>query len=121
MRKSKSNIMTFIEIGVNLMLLPLFHIKFFHEVAVVPGMDAEGNMITVRTEHYYSIVDNLKYDFIPWVWISVALIITSIFYCALSFIIKHKNMKTASHIISVCSIVFFLLVFFLASLVSRDY
>ena len=121
MNKLKSKIITIVEIFINLSLLPLFHVKFFHEVSVIPGMDAEGNMVTIRGDHYYSIIDNLKYDPMGWIWISVALIGISVLYCILSFFIKHKNMKVASHIFAICSIVFFLLVLFLASLVRRDY
>ena len=51
----------------------------------------------------------------------LALIGMSVLYSFLSFFIKHKNMKVASHIFAICSIGFFLLVLFLASLVSRDY
>lgn len=118
---TKSNIITFIEIGINLALLPLFHVKFFHEVAMIPGMDAEGNKIILETDCYYSIIDNLKYDPLGWIWLSVALIVVAVFYCILSFFIKHKNMKIASHIFAVCSVVFFLLVLFIASLIRRDY
>ncbi len=121
MKRKTHNILSIIEIFINLSLLPLFHVKLFHEVSVIPGMDAEGNMVTIRGDHYYSIVDNLKYDPIGWIWISVALICIAILYCILSFFIKHKNMKVASHIFAICSIVFFLLVLFLASLVRRDY
>ena len=121
MKRKISNIISVIEMTINLALLPLFHIKMFHEVSVIPGMDAEGNMVTFRSDHYYSIVDNLKYDPIGWIWISITLIGLSIIYSLLSFFIKHKNMKVASHIFAVCSIVFFLLVLFIASLVSRNY
>lgn len=113
--------MSVIEIVINLSLLPLFHVKFFHEVAILPWVDENGNMITEKFDYYYSIVDNLKYDPIGWVWISEALIVTSVFYCVLSFFIKRKNIKVASHIFAVSSIVFFLLVLFLASSVRRRY
>lgn len=121
MKRKTSNIISIIEMTINLALLPLFHLKMFHEVSVVPGMDAEGNMVTFRSDHYYSIVDNLKYDPIGWIWISIALIGISVLYSFLSFFIKNKNMKVASHIFAICSIGFFLLVLFLASLVRRDY
>ncbi len=121
MKIKMHNILSIIEILINISLLPLFNIKLFHEVAVLPSIDENGNMITKKFYYYYSIIDNLKYDPVDWIRISVALIIMSIIYCILSFFIKHKNMKIASHIFAICSILFFLLVLFLASLVRRNY
>ncbi len=121
MKTKIHNIVSIMEILINISLLPLFYVKLFHEVSVLPGTDENGNMITQRFDHYYSIIDNLKYDPMGWIKISVALIIVSIIYCILSFFIKHKNMKITSHIFAVCSILFFLLVLFLAYLVRRDY
>lgn len=121
LKKLKSNIITFIEIGVNLALLPLFYVKFFHEVSILPGYDADGNFITIKQDHYYSIVDNLRYNPIRFVHISVALIVMSVIYCILSLFIKHKNMKIASHVFAICSVAFFLLVLFIASLVRKNY
>lgn len=121
MKTKIHNIISIIEILINLLLLPLFHIKIFHKIAFLPDVDENGDMIIKQFHYYYSIIDKLKNDPIGWIRISVGLIILSIVYCILSFFIKHKNMKITSHIFAICSILFFLLVLFLASLVRRDY
>ena len=35
-------------------------LKIYHDVAVLPGFDAQGNSITVRVDHFYNAFENIR-------------------------------------------------------------
>ena len=121
MKKPIEPIIRVIEIIINICLLPLFNVKFFHDVSVSQVQTETGEFVYQSVDHYYSIMDNIKYDPLLIVPMSIGIILISIIYSSLSFVIKHKNLKHASHIFFACSVVFFLFVVYTASLVQRDY
>ena len=75
MRKKTSLIVEIVKLIANCVALPLCFIKIFHEVAVLPGFDSNGEATTGRFDYYYSVFDKLtrqgmgfeKYLF----WISI--------------------------------------------------
>ena len=117
MKRSIGNIIHVVEIVINLCLLPLFYVKFFHRVELVFVTSETGELLSQRIDKYYSIIDNLKYDPLFFVPMSVALIILSITVSIFSIFMKNRNMRTAGHIFAACSVFLFLFIFFIACLV----
>ncbi len=110
-----------IEVVINFCLFPLFYLKFFHEVSVREGFNEAGEIVIKRTDHYYSIIDNLKYDKMNLVYFSWALIAASIVASLAAIVFKGKRAATVGHVTFGISLALFLFVFFLASTVHRDY
>lgn len=121
MKKLVEPIIRIIEIIISACLLPLYNVKFFHDSFVSQVQTETGEFVYQSFDRYYSIMDNMKYDPFLIVPISIGVILLSIIYSSLSFVIKHKNLRCAAHIFFVCSVVFFLFVVYTASLVQRDY
>lgn len=111
------------KIIINCLSVPLYFIKTFHEVAVLPGRNENGEFITGRFDYYYSVFDKFSREGILFfLWLSVAIIIVSSTISILSIVIKdNKKLMIVSHIIFGVSIVLFLSVLFVAASISYSY
>lgn len=121
MKQLSNKIIQIVEIVLNIILLPFFGVKIFHEVAVLPGYTEEGQFITQRFDYYYSIIDNLKPDSLYLIHLSGIVIIVSILISIVSLFLQNKKLRMASHIVFCCSIAIFLIVLFIASTYFRCY
>ncbi len=110
-----------IEVVVNICLYPLFYLDIFHEVSVREGINDAGEIVIKRTDHYYSIVDNLKYGSMNLVYFSWALIGASAVASLAAIVYKGKRAQKIGHITFAVSLAVFLFTLFLASTVHRDY
>lgn len=107
--KRKPLIVEIVKIAVNLVILPLYLIKFFKEVAIIPELGENGESVFVKRYYYLSLYDELcrvRIDFL--FWLALAVIIASIAISALS-IVAHDSKKTriASHVLFSISVLFF--------------
>ena len=100
---------------INCIILPLYFIKFFHEMALFPGFDEEGNEILRRNDYYLSIYGEVCRAGIVFVfWLAFSLSVASIVFSALRIFIKdNRIIKVASLILFGVSVVFFLALIFL--------
>jgi hypothetical protein len=121
MKRILSRLFSLIEILINSLLLFIFDKKIFHEIAVRPVESLDGSFTTVRRDFYYSIIDNLKYDSMQLVNFSAALLIASIITSGVSLVFNTKIMTRISHTVFFISFFVFASVFYLASMVKRDY
>lgn len=119
----KKYIFPIIKIITNLATIPLFFIKFYHEIAVLPIYDEFGEFTTSKNDLYYSPLDNLiKLDLSILMYISISITVASIVLTIVSLVKRNnKNIKIADNAVYIISICFFLVVLFLSSTVSRDY
>lgn len=117
MKRSIGKIIHMVEIVINLCLLPLFHVKFFHNVELIFDTTETGELVPRQIDRYYSIIDNLKYDPLLFVPMSVSLIVLSVIISIFAIFMKNRNMRTAGHIFTACSVGLFLFVLFIACLV----
>ena len=108
------------EIAINLFFVPAFFIKWFHQIAVLPGYsEITGEFSTSRTDYYYSIADNLGTENLSFLmYLSFAIIVCSVI----------NAVKTESKAATICaralfalSAVFFFVLFVIAASVRRGY
>lgn len=121
MKKISKSIAQIVEIVLCIILLYLFFVKIFHEVAVLPGYTSEGQFITLRVDYYYSIIDNLKQNGLYLIHFSGAVIIGSIMINVIALIVNNNKLKIASHIVFGCSVTIFLIVLIIAAMNYRCY
>ena len=121
--KRKPLLSEIVKIIINCAILPLYFIKFYHEVAVLPGFDADGNHITHRMDHYYSIYYKLDREGLAYLlWLAVAVAIASVAMSLLRIAVKDgKKLKIASNIIFGISVAFFLVLLFISLQISYSY
>ena len=121
--KRKPLLSEIVKIIINCAILPLYFIKFYHEVAVLPGFDADGNHITHRIDHYYSIYYKLDREELAYLlWLAVAVAIASVAMSLLRIAVKDgKKLKIASNIIFGISVAFFLVLLFISLQISYKY
>lgn len=105
------------KIAVIALLISLIFIKIFHEGAVLPGIDENGETITHRFDYYFSIYTRMKREgstFFPWVTV-VAL--TACMALSVWHIVVRDNVKiaTASHICFGVTVIVFLILYFIAA------
>ena len=119
--KRKVIITEIVKTAVNCVILPLYFIKIFHEVAVLPGFDEDGNQIIGRHDYYLSIYGETCRAGIEFVfWLAFSFVITSIILSVTRIFIKdNKALKISSHLLFAISIVFFLVLLFL--MLQMDY
>ena len=110
------------EIAINLFFVPAFFIKWFHEIAVLPGYsEITGEFSTSRTDYYYSIADNLGPENLSFLmYLSFAIIVCSVIASVINAV------KTESKAATICaralfalSAVFFFVLFVIAASVRR--
>lgn len=119
----KKNSTLFIEIGktiINCLILPMYFIKMFHDVA---HFDASGGDGSVQVDYFYSIYDIiLREGLAALLWISIVIIIFSTALSVFNIIIKDKKtVRIFSHIMFGISIVLFFVLLFLAATVQYNY
>lgn len=111
------------EIAINMFFVPAFFIKWFHEIAVLPGYsEITGEFSTSRTD-YYSIADNLGTENLSFLmYLSFAIIVCSVIASVINAV------KTESKAATICaralfalSAVFFFVLFVIAASVRRGY
>lgn len=108
---------------INCALIPLCFIKIFCEIAVLPGIEENGEPITTRNYYYQSIFDRLSREGMEYLlWISVALIGLSIILCLLNTVVRgNKILKISSNAIFGISIAYFLILLFLSFCMMHTY
>ncbi len=121
MKKIIHKIALVLEALISLCLVPVFNLKIFHEVSIREGFNDAGEIVLKRTDHYYSIIDNLKYSSMNLVNISIALLVTALVSSLAALVYNTKKSNRISHTVFTVSIIFFLIVLLLASSVHRDY
>ena len=110
----KISISEIVKIAINCVILPLYFINIFHQVAHLPGFDEEGNQIIGEIDHYYSIFYKLDGEEVGYlVWLAIAICVASIAASAVSIFVRDsKAIKIVSHILfAVSTILFFVLLF----------
>jgi hypothetical protein len=111
-----------VEIVVDLVFIPLFFVKIFHEVAVLPAVDAEGNLSTWRVDYYYSALQNLQELELPFfIYIAIALLVASAGLAVAAMIKDHKKLRIANYVVFAVAVIFAVFVILLASAVARGY
>ena len=121
--KRKPLIDEIVKIIIDCAILPLYFIKFYHDVAVLPGFDAEGNRIVSEIDHYYSIFYKLDREGLAALfWIAFTLTVASIIVSVLRIFIKdNKSLKIASYAVFTLSAVLFLAVLFISLQIDYKY
>ena len=106
MKIGKSTVISIVEALLNAALIPLFFVKLFSVG------DAQYSIREFNLGWYL-----LKYDPLFLIPIAIALCAYSAFIALLSLFIKNKNLRHASHIFTACSLVLFLLLLFISTIV----
>lgn len=80
--------------------IPFWFVKMIHYVAVLPSYDSNGNFITVKQDHYFSIIDNLRDGGNTYlIYIAFGIIVTSLCLSIVKMFKKdNKVIKIASNI-----------------------
>ena len=121
--KRKPLIDEIIKIVINCAILPLYFIKFYHQVAHIPGFDEEGNRVVHEIDHYYSIFYKLDGEGLAALfWIAFILTVASTILSALRIVIKDgKALKIASYAVFALSAILFLVVLYISLQISYKY
>ena len=121
--KRKVLITEILNIIVNCTVLPLYFIKIFHDVAVHPGFDEDGNQIVGRFDHYYSIYYKLDRENLAFIlWAAVVISAVSVLSSVLTIVVKdNKILKVASRILFAISVISFLVLLFISLQIRYDY
>ena len=121
--KRKPLIDEIVKIIINCAILPLYFIKFYHQVAVLPGFDEEGNRVVNEIDHYYSIFYKLDSEGLAALfWIAFILTVASTILSALRIVIKDgKALKIASYAVFALSAILFLVVLYISLQISYKY
>ena len=109
----KSKIVSAIQIVLNILLIPMYFINFFHYAGKIPTMN----------EDYSSPWANLKSLDAEWLmYLSFILIAVSVIFSAVG-IVKNDSgtVKGISRCVFVCSVLVFVLAFFISSAVTYTY
>lgn len=113
--KRKSLIFEIVKIAVNCLLVPLYLIKFFKEIAVISELDENGEWVLSNRKYYLSLYGEMcraRLDFL--FWIALAVIVASIALSALSIVVPDsKKTRIASHVLFGISVILFLIPLFL--------
>lgn len=117
MKKHIGKIVQIAEIIINIALLPLLNVKFFRSSGVMPVGREDGKTVFKSVYNYHSIYDNLD----AVAYISVLFIAIAVMFSLLSMINKKKKFIYLGHFLSVCSVLVFVILFFIASTVKYDF
>jgi hypothetical protein len=111
-----------VEVVVDLAFIPLFFVKIFHEVAVLPVVDAEGNQSTWRVDYYYSPLQNLQELELPFfIYIAIALLVASAGLAVATMVKDCKKLRIANYVVFAVAVTFAVFVILLAFTVVRNY
>lgn len=117
MKKYAEKINQIIEIVINVLLLYFLNVKFFHSSGVTPVGKVDGKNVFKRVHVYHSIYDNIgNFAYISVFFVAIAILITLI-----AMISKNKKIKNLGHVLSLCSVVAFVVLFICASTVQYDF
>ena len=120
----KSKILSVLQIALNILLIPMYFINFFHYAGVIPAMNEEtGEFFTAKVEDYSGPWADLKSLDAEWLmYLSFILIAVSVIFSAVG-IVKNDNgtVKGISRGAFVCSVLVFVLAFFISSTVTCTY
>ncbi len=120
----RSKIVSAIQIVLNFLFVPMYFINFFHYTGVIPAMNVEtGEFFTAKVEDYSSPWENLKVlDAEGLMYLSFILIAVSVIFSAVG-IVKNDNetVKGINRGVFVCSVLVFVLAFFISSTVTCTY
>ena len=119
----KISISEIVKTVINCAILPLYFIKFIHEVAILPGFDEDGKEVLGRHDYYLSIYGEMCRAGLEFVfWLAFSFCLASI---ALSisriFVNDNRAIKISSHIVFAISLIFFLVQIFLMLYIQYDY
>lgn len=120
--KLSASVIEIIKLVINCITVPLLFIRYFHEVAVLPGFSASGESITTKIDHYYSVYDKIARE--GWgvlVWICVVITAVSILFCVLNILANNKILKITGYAIWGVSLTLFLVLLFMACSISYAY
>lgn len=123
MKITKAFITEISKIIINCITVPLYFIKFFCDVAVLPGVNENGEEITGRFYHYYSIFDKISREGTAWlVWGAIVIISVSIILSVLSIAFKDKKaLKIGSHAVFGIAVVLFLALLLTSAFIWYNY
>jgi hypothetical protein len=121
MKKISKYLVSAVEIIIDIALIPLYFVKMFHEVAVLPGVDADGIFITGRFDYYYSPLENLQYDSVFLIYIAIGLLAVSVMLAIATMIKDNKKLRIINYIVFAIAVLFAVFVILLASTVTRCY
>ncbi|MDE6441483.1 MAG: hypothetical protein K2L12_01860 [Clostridia bacterium] len=123
MKRRKALITEIVKIIINCITVPLYFIKFFCDVAVLPGVNENGEEITGRFYHYYSIFDKIDREGMAClVWGAIVIISVSITLSVFSMIYNEKkDLKIASHTVFGVAIVLFLALLLTSAFIWYNY
>ena len=112
-----------IEVLLTVCFLILFNVRIIHTVAVLPGVNEFGENITVRTDYYHSIFENIKDGGVSvLIWIFFIATAVSIALSSTAFFLKdNKKIEVASKIAFVLSAIVFLVSLLFALALHRHY
>lgn len=115
----KKTLLLICKLVLSLVQIPLWFIKFFHDVGHLPNTNT-GEIEKVH--FYYSMFENilsLGYSFL--FYICIIFIILSISFAIFSFVKKSNKLNLISNIITSISIIYFFIILIIASAVGRGY
>ena len=108
-----------IKIISSLLTIPVWFIKFFVGIGHMPNVDT-GKIDEVR--FYHSMYENIiDIDLGILFYISIIIVLSSVILSVISTRTSNKRINIISNVLSVITIVFFLLCLVMASTVSRGY
>lgn len=99
-----------VKIAVNVVIVPLYLIKFFKEVAIIPQIDENGEVVLGKSYYYLSLYGEMcraRLEFL--FWLALAVIVASIACSALSITVPDsKKTRITSYVLFSISVVIFL-------------
>lgn len=102
-----------VQIVLNILFIPTYFIKFFHDIGVFPNG---------TKDYYYSPIDNLKsLDLIFLAYLSFVLIFGSFTLSIIELKVKNKKLALVSKILFALSILVFVTAIIISSTVCRGY
>ena len=123
--KSKARLIVFVtKIFLNCLTIPLYFVKLFRDVAVLPGYNENGEMTTHRFHYYYSIADKFDRESLTYLlWIAITTTVLSIVFSVLDTAVVKDNkvFKIVSNAVFVASIVLFFVLLFIAASIQYNY
>lgn len=101
----------------------LCFIKIFHEVAVLPGVDSDGNDITGRFDYYYSVYDKFsRENLLPLLGFTLAFLLAGAILPVLDLVIKDKKvLKIMGSVTVAVALVLFLATIIVANFIWYAY
>lgn len=110
------------KIAANGLWTALCFIKIFHDVAILPGEEVNGEVDTFRVDHYYSICDKFgRENLVYLLWVTVAAIAASVIISSTIIVKDNKKIRLASHIAFGLSTLLFLVSLLVAAGINYCY